>query len=258
MKDEKTNDICYGRNPVLTLLDVAPDRCHKILISESISKRLADEIYDKARRLSVPVSRVKQQALDRITDGASHQGVLAYTVKGKLGDLSQLLDKIFQAKDNALVIIADKIKDPHNLGAIIRSAEVFGALGVIFPKRNSAYPNSTVHKTSAGASLRIMTIAVSNLAKSIKELQEKGVWVVGLDHRAHRFIWDEPSLGGKLALVVGSEEAGISPIVAKTCDDIRSIPMLGKTGSLNASVAASIGMYEWLRCCNKGKSQKSR
>lgn len=250
MKDE-TSDICYGHHPVMALIDEAPERCHKILVSESINKKLFDEIYNKARRYSIPISKVKPQALDRITDGASHQGIVAYVVKGKTGDMGKLLDMVSKANDKALVIMADKIKDPHNLGAIIRSAEVFGALGVIIPKRNSAFPNSTVHKTSAGASLRIMTVTVSNLVNSINELKEKGVWIVGLDQRAERHLWDKPPIGGKLAFVVGSEEMGISQVVAKACDDLRSIPMLGKTGSLNAAVAASIGMYEWARCCSE-------
>ncbi len=250
MKDE-TSDICYGHHPVMALLDEAPERCHKILVSESINKKLLDEISNKARKHFIPISMVKPQALDRITDGASHQGMVAYVIKGKTGDMGQLLNMISEAKDKALVIIADKVKDPHNLGAIIRSAEVFGALGVIIPKRNSAFPNSTVHKTSAGASLRIMTVTVSNLVNSINELKSKGVWVVGLDQGATRCLWDKPSIGGKLAFVVGSEETGISQVVAKACDDLRSIPMFGRTGSLNAAVAASIGMYEWARCCSE-------
>jgi 23S rRNA (guanosine2251-2'-O)-methyltransferase len=98
-----------------------------------------------------------------------------------------------------------------------------------------------------------MMVSVSNLVSAIKRLQENGMWVVGLDQRADRYLWDEPSIRGKLTLVVGSEEAGISPIVARACDDIRSIPMFGKTGSLNAAVAASIGMYEWMRSVVKGE-----
>jgi len=252
MRDSGIEDICYGRHPVIALLEESPHRCHKILISEGINKKLVDDIYDRARKNGIPVLKVDNKTLDRVSGGASHQGVLAYISQGNLGDINQLIDRITEKKDNSLVVVADKIKDPNNLGAIIRSAEVFGVLGVIFPKRNSAYPSSAVHKSSAGASMRVMMVSVSNLVSAIKRLQENGMWVVGLDQRADRYLWDEPSIRGKLTLVVGSEEAGISPIVARACDDIRSIPMFGKTGSLNAAVAASIGMYEWMESVVKG------
>lgn len=148
--------------------------------------------------------------------------------------------------DEKRLIILDQIEDPHNLGAIIRSAESFGFDGVVIPERRSASVTSTVYKTSAGAINNIKVYRVKNLTRSIKDLKDKGFWIYGLAGEADSSI-DKADLTGKVGLVVGNEGSGISRLVRDNCDMLVNIPMLGRVNSLNASVAAGISMYELLR-----------
>ena len=145
-----------------------------------------------------------------------------------------------------MLLLLDHIQDPQNLGAVVRTAEASGAAGVLFPKRRSALPGGTVVKVSAGAALRLPMVAVNNVSQTVKELQEAGFWTIGLDNNKGRSIWGEP-LPERVLLVVGSEGEGLSRLVAENCDEVVRIPLSGKTGSLNASVAAAVGMFEWAR-----------
>jgi len=145
-----------------------------------------------------------------------------------------------------LVVVLDHVQDPHNLGAVARTAEACGAKGVLFPKRRGALPGGTVVKVSAGAALRLPMVGVNNVVQTVKELQESGFWTIGLDNRMGRSLWSEP-MPERTALVVGAEGEGLSRLVSDTCDEIVRIPLTGETGSLNASVACAVGMFEWAR-----------
>jgi len=145
-----------------------------------------------------------------------------------------------------LAVILDHVQDPHNLGAVARTAEACGACGVLFPKRRGALPGGTVVKVSAGAALRIPMVGVNNVSQAVKRLQEAGLWTIGLDNRAGRSLWSEP-LPARTAVIVGAEGEGLSRLVAETCDEIVKIPLSGETGSLNASVACAVGLFEWAR-----------
>ena len=191
------------------------------------------------------VKNVTEQKLSQMANGAAHQGVIATGACASYVTLEDLLD-ISRKKGTApFLIVCDEIEDPHNLGAIIRTAETAGADGVIIPKRRSASLNATVHKTSAGAASWLPVARVANLAAALDTLKEAGVWIYGTD--ASGDAYDKVDLTGPVALVIGSEGFGMGRLVREKCDFLLRLPMCGRITSLNASVAAGIFMYEILR-----------
>jgi len=191
------------------------------------------------------VKNVTEQKLSQMANGAAHQGVIATGACASYVTLEDLLD-ISRKKGTApFLIVCDEIEDPHNLGAIIRTAETAGADGVIIPKRRSASLNATVHKTSAGAASWLPVARVANLAAALDTLKEAGVWIYGTD--ASGDAYDKVDLTGPVALVIGSEGFGMGRLVREKCDFLLRLPMCGRITSLNASVAAGIFMYETLR-----------
>ncbi len=181
----------------------------------------------------------------KLSGGASHQGVAAIGACGEYVEIDDILAVSEKKGTKPFIIICDEIEDPHNLGAIIRTAETAGADGIIIPKRRSAGLNSTVFKTSAGAASYIPVARVSNLASAIDKLKEKGVWIYGTDASGSDYTKND--FTGSCAIVIGSEGFGISKLIQKKCDFMIKLPMMGKINSLNASVAAGIFMYEILR-----------
>ena len=240
--NEKSENIICGRNPVIEALKSGAN-IDTIYIdgnggSLGLIRRLAKEH-------GIVVKDADDKKLSRMSDGASHQGVVA---EGACGEYSTLEDILAVSKKKCtkpFIIICDEIEDPHNLGAIIRTAETSGADGIIIPKRRSASLNATVFKTSAGAASYVPVARVSNLAACIDYLKENGVWIYGTD--ASGTDYSETDFSGGVGLVIGSEGFGISKLIAKKCDFMIKLPMLGKINSLNASVAAGIFMYEVLR-----------
>lgn len=228
-------DKIYGRKPVLDTLDT-DIKVYKAYILKQNSK-LVDKIIDKLNQKNIEISFVDKRFFDKID--MNHQGVMLEVESFKYSSLEDL-------SDSSRLIILDKIEDPHNLGAIIRSAESFGFDAVIIPERRSASVTSTVYKTSAGAINNIKVVRVTNLTRTIKDLKDKGFWIYGLAGEARSDI-SHADLRGKVALVVGNEGEGISRLVRENCDMLINIPMLGRVNSLNASVAAAISMYELLR-----------
>ena len=216
-------DICWGRNPVIALLEGDPERCMKVLIAKSAQPHIKAKITELCR---------------------------AYTAQMKLWEPEELLASLPAAPSPALILLCDHLQDPHNLGAVIRSAEAAGAAAVMIPKRGGCLPTGTVVKTSAGAALRLPVVKVGNVSQTIKMLQEADFWVTGLAMEGRDTLFRE-DLPPRSAIVVGAEGEGLGNAVAKACDDIRFIPMQGTTGSLNASVAASIAMFEWTRSLGK-------
>lgn len=254
MKKNLTSDssLCRGRRPVLDLLEKTPRLCGKLLIANNVRPPFLDEVLTAARAAGVVYQVVAPEALDKISGGEKHQGVICKLIQSKPTELEEFL-KTLDKNIPALLVILDHIEDPHNLGAVIRSAEAGGASGVIYAKRRSAVPNDTVIKTSAGASLRLPLIQVANITRAIERLKEFNFWIVGLSEKSETSIWSE-KLPERTALVIGAEGFGISRLVMENCDMAVKIPIKeNSAGSLNASVAAALGIFEWARSQEKNK-----
>ncbi|MBF7082832.1 23S rRNA (guanosine(2251)-2'-O)-methyltransferase RlmB [Desulfallas sp. Bu1-1] len=232
-----------GRNPVCEALR-AGRPINKIYIARGLKPATVAEITGLARESRVPVQKVEKHYLDRLAPGAAHQGIVARVAPYEYADLDDILAAVRGA--DPLLVLLDEVTDPHNLGAIIRSAEAAGAHGVIIPRRRAAAVTPAVVKASAGAIEFVPVARVGNLAATIDLLKENGIWVVGADASARQLIWDAP-LNGPLALVVGGEDKGLGRLVKEKCDLLIKLPMAGRVNSLNASVAAALVLFEAVR-----------
>ena len=236
---DKEETLIIGRNPVLEALK-AEEPLDTIYMNGAGGS--LGRISALAKSRGIVVKNVTDQKLSQMANGAAHQGVIATGACASYVTLEDLLD-ISRKKGTApFLIVCDEIEDPHNLGAIIRTAE---AAGVIIPKRRSASLNATVHKTSAGAASWLPVARVANLAAALDTLKEAGVWIYGTDASGEAY--DTVELTGPVALVIGSEGFGMGRLIREKCDFLLRLPMCGKITSLNASVAAGIFMYEALR-----------
>lgn len=241
-QEASENERIAGRNPVMEALrsGAAVDT---IYISQESGG--LQEIISLARDRGIPVKMVTDAKLSQLTGGAVHQGVAAEGACGQYVSLEELLQNAANRGEPPLLVLCDGIQDPHNLGAIIRTAEAAGAHGVIIPKRRSASLTLTVGKTSAGAASWLPVARVPNLVAAMETLKEHGVWIYGTD--AAGTSYTETDFTGGTAFVIGSEGFGMSRLVSETCDGMLSLPMRGKVNSLNASVAAGIFLYEAVR-----------
>lgn len=246
-QDENTKEYCWGRHPVLTLLEEAPGNCLRLFLQKTSRGDVIQKIIELGSSHRIPVQFADSTHLGRLCPDVNHQGVIAQVSPVELFSLPQLKDLLPPAPEPALLVLLDHLKDPQNLGAIIRTAEVAGATGVLFPSRRGALPTGAVLKVSAGAAMRIPLFSVTNVARTIQEITRNfDFWSLGLDHKASQTIWQSP-LPERCLLVIGGEGEGLGTLVSSRCDETRRIPMKGQTGSLNASVAASVGMFEWFR-----------
>lgn len=236
------DNIIVGRNPVIEALKSNANLDTIYINGSGGSLNLIKKL---AKEKGIVVKEVQDKKLEQLSGGASHQGVAAVGACAEYATVEDILKVSADKGTKPFIIICDEIEDPHNLGAIIRTAETSGADGIIIPKRRSASLNATVFKTSAGAASYIPVARVSNLASCIDMLKENGVWIYGTDASGSDYC--ETDLTGSAALVIGSEGFGISKLIQKKCDFMIKLPMLGKINSLNASVAAGIFMYEVLR-----------
>ena len=241
--EEKENDrdIIFGRNSVTEAIK-AGRPIDSVMVargerSGSIPKILAD-----AKDAGLPVKEVDRKKLDFMCGHGNHQGVIAVGAVKAYSTLDDIFNTAQERGEAPFIIVCDEIEDPHNLGAIIRTAEAAGAHGVIVPKRRSASLSFTVSKTSAGAVEFMHVARVTNIPQTLDELKEKGLWVYCADMDGEPFY--NANLKGAVALVIGSEGKGVGRLVKEKCDVILSMPMKGKINSLNASVAAGILMYE--------------
>ncbi|MGL5439415.1 MAG: 23S rRNA (guanosine(2251)-2'-O)-methyltransferase RlmB [Filifactoraceae bacterium] len=232
-----------GRNPVIEALksDRAIDH---ILIKRGDGEGSIKKIIGMAKDKSILIKSVDKKKLDEIATSDNHQGVIAIINDYKYYELSELVAGCKDKKD-VLFIILDEIEDPHNLGAIIRTANACNADGVIIPKRRAATINSTVEKTSAGAISFTKVAKVNNISQAIETLKKENIWIYALDMDGERY--SDTNMKGRVALVVGNEGKGISRLVKEKSDFTVSIPLLGEIESLNASVATSVIMYEIIR-----------
>lgn len=229
-----------GRNPVIEALKAGRE-IEKIFIGKGAEGSIT-KIIGMAKDAGVPLYQSEKTALDRIAGGRPHQGVIAYASAYSYSELDDIYAKAAAQNEEPLVIILDNLEDPHNLGAIMRTAECAGAHGVIIPKRRSCGLTEVVAKASAGAIEYMPCVKVANISQTIDQLKEDGFWVAACDMDGKAYY--NQDLTGKLAIVIGSEGQGISQLVKKKCDFVVSMPMVGKITSLNASNAAAVLMYE--------------
>lgn len=239
--DNKRNDIIAGRNPVMEAIRSGRS-IESILVAKGERSGSVVAIIAKAKQKNIPVKDVDSKKLDFLAKGVNHQGIVAQCAVKEYSTLEDIFALAEERGESPFIIVLDKIEDPHNLGAIIRTAECAGAHGVIIPERRSAGLSYTVEKTSAGALEYMPVVRVKNISAVLQKLKDKGIWVYGADMDGEHY--KKVNFDGAVALVIGNEGKGISPLVAKDCDVIVSLPMKGKINSLNASVAAGILMYE--------------
>jgi 23S rRNA (guanosine2251-2'-O)-methyltransferase len=202
-------------------------------------------IADLCRKSGVHYSQIDSKAMDSMTNGA-HQGVIAVVASSRILGVGEAISILPEPPLSALAVLLDHVQDPRNVGAMIRSAEAASASFVAMPLRRNALPTGTVAKTSAGASLRVPLVSVGNVAAATREFQDAGLWTVGLDEAAARTIYSAP-LPPRTLLVVGGEGKGLGRTTITACDETLRIPIKKETGSLNASIALSVAMFEWLR-----------
>ncbi|MFV0497104.1 MAG: 23S rRNA (guanosine(2251)-2'-O)-methyltransferase RlmB [Candidatus Fimivivens sp.] len=238
---DSSDEMVAGRNPVIELLR-SERPVNKILMLKTESASLK-KVLAMAKERGVPVKDAAREKLDALSPGVNHQGVIAYAAACEYATVDDIFTRA--GSDALFVVIADGIEDPHNLGAIIRSADAAGAHGVIVPKRHGAGLTAAVMKASAGAAEHLPVARVSNLAATVEELKKKNVWVYAADMEGES--WCTVDYSGAVALIIGSEGSGVSRLLKERSDKVVSLPMCGKVNSLNASVATGILLYEITR-----------
>lgn len=237
-------NILFGRNSVLEVLKSGRD-IEKILVQKGQMEGSIKKIMGDAKQRGIVVQEVEKTKLDEMCNMEKHQGVVAYVSAHKYVEIDEILNDAKSKGEDPFILILENIQDPHNLGAIIRSAHNAGVHGIIISKRRAVGLTSTVSKASAGAIEYTKVAKVSNIAQTIEELKAKGIWVACADMDGEIIYTD--NLRGPIGIVIGSEGEGVSKLVKSKCDFVVRIPMYGKVTSLNASVAASILAYEVVR-----------
>ncbi len=243
--DVVREDIIEGRNAVIEALK--SDRTiEQIFVAKGDTKGSINVVFGLAKEKGIVVKQVERAKLDAMSELGNHQGVIAMVTPYKYYQVSDIFEYAQSKNEEPFILILDEIEDPHNLGSIIRTAEVCGVHGIIIPKRKNVGITPTVYKTSVGATEYIKIAKVTNINATIEELKEQGVWVYGADMVGEKYCY-EANLKGAIALVVGSEGKGISKLTKEKCDVLIKIPMVGKVNSLNASVACGIVTYEIMK-----------
>jgi 23S rRNA (guanosine2251-2'-O)-methyltransferase len=230
--------ILSGIHPVAEALR-SGNPLERVLVAQGAGGPRLQEIIDMARRASIPVRFEPRQALDRLAGSAAHQGVIALSAARKYADLDV-------AAASEMVVVLDGVEDPHNLGAIIRTAHAAGAGSVIIPDRRAAGITDVVAKAAAGALEHIPVVRVTNINRTLEDLKQRGFWIYGLDERGAED-YARTDYASPAAFVLGGEGKGLHEQVRKHCDLIVRIPMAGKISSLNVSVAAGVVLFEWKR-----------
>ncbi|MBP3911893.1 23S rRNA (guanosine(2251)-2'-O)-methyltransferase RlmB [Zhenhengia yiwuensis] len=237
-------NILFGRNSVLEVLKSGRD-IEKILVQKGQMEGSIKKIMGDAKQRGIVVQEVEKTKLDEMCNMEKHQGVVAYVSAHRYVEIDEILNDAKSKGEDPFILILENIQDPHNLGAIIRSAHNAGVHGIIISKRRAVGLTSTVSKASAGAIEYTKVAKVSNIAQTIEDLKAKGIWVACADMDGEIIYTD--NLRGPIGIVIGSEGEGVSKLVKSKCDFVVRIPMYGKVTSLNASVAASILAYEVVR-----------
>ena len=245
-KEEKQyQDQVEGRNAVIELLESGRD-INKIFVSNGEKNGSINKILAMAKEKRVIVTEVNRKKLEEMATSDNHQGVIAIVPPYEYCDIDDILECAKSRNEDPFILILDGIEDPHNLGAIIRTAETAGVHGIIIPKRRAACVNSTVTKVAAGAVEHMSIARVNNINEAIRYLKDNGVWICGTDMDTNTYYYDQ-DLTGAIGIVIGSEGFGMGKLVKDNCDFLVKIPMKGKITSLNASVSAGIVVYEAVR-----------
>jgi 23S rRNA (guanosine2251-2'-O)-methyltransferase len=230
--------ILSGIHPILEALK-AKRPLDRILVAQGAGGARIQEVIDLARRAHVPLRFEPRAGLDRLAGSSAHQGIIAMGAARQYADLDQ-------AAAGELVVVLDGVEDPHNLGAIIRTAHAAGATSIVIPERRAASVTDVVAKAAAGALEHLPVARVTNINRSLEDLKERGFWIYGLDERGEQS-YDRVDYGAPTAFVLGGEGKGLHEQVRKHCDQLIRIPMAGKISSLNVSVAAGVVLFEWKR-----------
>ena len=241
-KQRNFDDQVEGRNSVLELLESEKD-INKIFVTRGEKQGSINKIIGRSKGKGIVLVEVDKSKLDEMSQTGNHQGVIAIVPPFEYCEVEEILEEAKSRNEQPFILILDGIEDPHNLGAIIRTAETAGVHGVIIPKRRAASVNSTVNKVSAGAVEHMKIARVNNINDTIQFLKDSGLWIIGTDGKAENYYYEQ-DLTGPIALVIGSEGFGMNRLVSENCDILVKIPMKGKITSLNASVSAGIVTYE--------------
>jgi 23S rRNA (guanosine2251-2'-O)-methyltransferase len=232
--------IIFGVNPVLEALKSGRRPVERVAIGLGVRIARFEELKQAAKAAGVIVDRLPAAALDRAVGGRSHQGVVAWVAAAKYAELDAVIARM---AERPLVVLLDGVEDPHNLGAVVRTAECAGCAGVVIPERNAVGLTETVAKTSAGALEHLPVARVTNLVNAMEALKEAGAWVVGLEADAPKAYTDY-DYAGPTALVFGGEGRGLRRLVRERCDVLLSIPLFGEINSLNVSVSVGVVLFE--------------
>lgn len=251
---EEREDLIEGRNAVQEALR-AGRTIDKLYIAKGDTDRTLERIRQKAKERGIVITECDRRKLDSMSTTGAHQGIIAQAAVKEYCTLDDILQIAADRGEDPFVIVCDEIADPHNLGAIIRSAECAGAHGVVIPKRRSAGVSAVVEKSSAGAVEHMAIARVPNIPAAVRELKDGGLWVYGTAADAPACLWNT-DMKGPVCLVIGSEGFGMGRLVEECCDFKVSIPLMGKITSLNASAAAAVMMYEVLRQRTGGSGEK--
>ncbi|TAJ77685.1 23S rRNA (guanosine(2251)-2'-O)-methyltransferase RlmB [bacterium] len=252
MENDAKSLFYFGVNPVVEKLRSSPQEVFEIMMVSQGQPRVALRAIDaEAKRQGVPVRYVETGVLDRLADGARHQGVVAKVLSYAYNSFSDLVQELPSASGHDRILVLDGLTDPRNFGALLRSAEGAGVRHVVIPKNRAVGVTPTVVKSSAGAVHYLKVSRVSNLRRAILTLKQRGYWAIGLDAEAPASLYDK-GYPEKLVVVLGAEGTGIRPLVKQECDFLVSIPMRGRIASLNVAVAGGIFLYELLRQSKQG------
>ena len=241
-----SSPVAYGIHAVRVMLSRNPQRVRRVLVSPGREAGRLGELKALAQRAGVQVVPADDALLDRLADGGRHQGVVA-EVAPQAGDPETQIEEALEAASGPpLLLVLDGVQDPHNLGACLRSADAAGVSAVIAPRDRAAGLTPVVRKVAAGAAEAVPFVSVVNLARTLRELKDRGIWLVGTDDAADKTLF-EADLAGPVALVMGSEAEGLRRLTRECCDQLGSIPLAGAVESLNVSVAAGVVLFEAVR-----------
>jgi len=245
VEEQQQSEYIGGKHPILEAMR-AGRTINKIWIADNAQKHYSLPILAEAKARGILVQTADRRKLDQMLEGVQNQGVVAQVAAYDYVEISDILQRAKDKAEAPLILILEELEDPHNLGSILRTADCTGVHGVIIPKRRSVGLTATVAKTSAGAIEYVPVAKVTNLAQTIELLKAQGVWVAGADGSAKQTVF-QADLTMAIAIVIGSEGEGIGRLIKEKCDFLLKLPMSGKINSLNASVAASVFMYEVVR-----------
>lgn len=245
MREKTMSEQIYGIHAVKSFLERSPERLIEVFVLKGREDKRLNPLLNELQRLGIAIQQVNRQTLDNKSQGEVHQGIIARILPQK--ELNeQDLDLILAEKQNPFLLILDGVTDPHNLGACLRTADAAGVDAVIVPKDKSAQLTSTARKVACGAAETVPLIRVTNLARTMRELQERHIWIIGTAGEATESIY-QTKLTGSIALVMGAEGDGMRRLTREHCDQLVSIPMAGSVSSLNVSVATGVCLFEIVR-----------